>query len=86
VEATGKCRSRFPVTTIAIMYDGTDFTAIAAGTDHILALTSDGEILSWYWPNGDFPFDYFSGDVPDGIVFTDDIAAGYQFSLALKAP
>ncbi len=67
-------------------YDGTDFTAIAAGWDHILALTSDGEILSWYWPNGDFDFDSFSRDVPDGIVFTDDIAAGYKFSLALKAP
>jgi hypothetical protein len=66
--------------------DGTDFVAIAAGTDHILALTSDGEILSWYWPNGNYPFDYFSRDVPDDIIFTDDIAAGYDFSLSLKAP
>jgi hypothetical protein len=66
--------------------DGTDFVAIAAGWDHILALTSAGQILSWYWPDGDFPFDYFSRTVPSGIVFTDDISAGYDFSLSLKAP
>jgi hypothetical protein len=64
--------------------DGTDFVAIAAGWDHILALTSDGRILSWYWPAGDYPFDYSSRTVPDGIVFTDDISAGYDFSLSLK--
>jgi hypothetical protein len=66
--------------------DGTDFVTIAAGWDHILTLTSDGEILSWYWPDGDFPFDYFSRTVPGGIIFTDDISAGYDFSLSLKAP
>jgi hypothetical protein len=66
--------------------DGTDFVAIAAGWDHILALTSDGRILSWGWPNGDYPFDYFSRTVPGGIIFTDDISAGYDFSLSLKAP
>jgi hypothetical protein len=67
--------------------DGTNFVAIAAGWDHILALTSDGEILSWYWPTGeDFDFDYFSRDVPDDIVFTDDISAGYDFSLSLRVP
>jgi len=66
--------------------DGTDFVAIAAGWEHILALTSDGRILSWGWPTGDFPFDYFSRTVPSGIVFTDDISAGLDFSLSLKAP
>jgi len=67
--------------------DGTDFVAIAAGWKHILALTSDGRILSWGWPTGgDFDFDYFSRDVPDDIVFTDDISAGNDFSLSLKAP
>jgi len=66
--------------------DGTDFVAIAAGWDHILALTADGEILSWDWPVDDFPFDYFSRTVPDGIVFTEDIAGGYKFSLSLKTP
>ncbi len=66
--------------------DGTDFISIAAGWDHILALTPDGEILSWYWPDGDYPFDYFPRDVPESIIFIDDIAAGYDFSLSLKAP
>jgi len=66
--------------------DSNDFVAIAAGADHILALTSDGRILAWDWPNGDFPFDYFSATVPEGILFTDAIAAGYKFSLGLKAP
>ncbi len=66
--------------------DGTEFVTITAGWDHILALTSDGAILAWRWPNGDFPFDYFSATVPEGILFTDDIAAGYKFSLGLKAP
>jgi hypothetical protein len=66
--------------------DGTDFVAVAAGWDHILALTSDGEILSWNWPMGDYPFESFSRTVPEDIVFTEDISAGYDFSLALKAP
>lgn len=66
--------------------DGTDFVAIAAGWDHILALTSDGEILSWDWPQGDYPFDYFSRFVPNDLVFADDISAGYDFSMALKLP
>jgi alpha-tubulin suppressor-like RCC1 family protein len=68
-------------------WDGTDFVAIAAGWDHILALTSDGRILCWSWPTGEgFDFDYFSRDVPPGIVFIDDISAGNDFSLSLKAP
>jgi len=66
--------------------DGNDFVAIAAGTDHIMALTSDGKVFDWEWPNGDFPFDYFSIPVPDEIVFTDSVAAGYKFSLSLKVP
>lgn len=66
--------------------DSNDFVAIAAGTDHIMALTSDGKVFAWEWPDGDYPFDYFSIPVPEGIVFTDDIAAGYKFSLSLKAP
>jgi hypothetical protein len=66
--------------------DANDFVAIAAGADHILALTSDGRILAWEWPTGPFSFDSFSAAVPEGIVFTDDIAAGNKFSLGLKAP
>jgi alpha-tubulin suppressor-like RCC1 family protein len=66
--------------------DGTEFVTIAAGWNHILALTSDGAILAWGWPTGDYPFDYFSRPVPEGIVFTDAIAAGYKFSLGLKTP
>ena len=66
--------------------DSNDFIAIAAGTDHILGLTSDGRAFDWDWPFGDFPFDYFSRTVPDDIVFIDDISAGYDFSLSLKAP
>lgn len=66
--------------------DGTDFVAIAAGWDHILALTSDGEILSWDWPQGDYSFDYFSRFVPNDLVFSEDISAGYDFSVALRLP
>jgi len=61
--------------------DENDFVAIAAGTLHILALTADGQILSWGWDDYDSP----PYPVPEGIVFTQDIAAGYKFSLALKA-
>jgi hypothetical protein len=65
--------------------DGADFVAIAAGWKHILALTSDGRILSWSWPTGEGEFDDFARTtVPSGIVFTDDISAGYEFSLSLK--
>jgi len=66
--------------------DGTDFVAIAAGWEHILALTSDGEILSWDWPQGNYPFDYFSRFVPDDLVFTDDVSASYDFSVVLGLP
>ncbi len=66
--------------------DSNDFVAIAAGTDHIMALTFDGKVFDWDWPLGDFPFDYFSRPVPPDVVFIEDIDAGYDFSLALKAP
>ena len=66
--------------------DSNDFIAIAAGTDHIMALTSNGKVFDWEWPTGDFSFDYFSIPVPDGVVFTDAVAAGYKFSLSLKVP
>jgi len=61
--------------------DEHDFVAIAAGGYHILALTRDGQILSWGW-NDYNPPPY---PVPEGITFTKDVAAGWKFSVALKA-
>ncbi|MCJ7728698.1 MAG: hypothetical protein MUO27_02285 [Sedimentisphaerales bacterium] len=61
--------------------DGHDFVAIAAGGYHILALTAEGEILSWGWNDYDPPLD----PVPEGVVFTKDVAAGWKFSVALKS-
>ena len=61
--------------------DEHDFVAIAAGGYHIVALTSDGQILSWGWNDYDPP----PYPVPDGVVFTKDLAAGWKFSVALKA-
>jgi len=66
--------------------DGNDFVAIAAGTYHIMALTSDGKVFEWDCPFGDFPFDYFSRPVPPDVVFIEDIDAGYDFSVALRLP
>ncbi len=66
--------------------DGNDFAAVAAGWDHILALTIDGKVFAYDWPMGDYPFEIFARDVPADIVFTEDISAGHDFSLALKAP
>jgi hypothetical protein len=66
--------------------DSNDFVAIAAGTDHIVALTCDGKAFDWDWPVGDFPFDYFARTVPADVVFTEDIDAGYDFSIALRLP
>ncbi len=66
--------------------DGNDFTFIAAGTDHIMALTSDGRAFDWDWPDGDFPFDYFDRPVPSDVVFVEDIDGGYDFSVALRLP
>ncbi len=66
--------------------DSNDFVAIAAGTDHIMVLTSDGKVFDWDWPFGDFPFDYFSRPVPPDVVFIEDIDAGYDFSVALRLP
>lgn len=60
--------------------DGTDFIAIAAGGYHILALTADGEILSWGYDDFNPPV----YPVPQDIVFTNDIAPGWKFSLALE--
>ena len=57
---------------------GTDFTAIAAGSYHSLALKADGSLVGWG--------DNYSGqtNVPAGTDFT-AIAAGEHHSLALKA-
>jgi len=66
--------------------DSNDFVDIAAGTDHIMALTSDGKVFDWDWPFGDFPFDYFSMAVPPDVVFIEDIDGGYDFSVALRLP
>jgi len=66
--------------------DDNDFVDIAAGTDHIMALTSDGKVFDWDWPFGDFPFDYFSMAVPSDVVFIEDIDGGYDFSVALRLP
>ncbi|MFA5238140.1 MAG: hypothetical protein WC476_00335 [Phycisphaerae bacterium] len=66
--------------------DGNDITVIAAGIDHIMALTSDGKAFDWDWPYGDFPFDYFDRTVPADVVFTDDIDGGYDFTAALQLP
>jgi hypothetical protein len=61
--------------------DEHDFVAIAAGGYHILALTRDGQILSWDWNDYNPPL----YPVPEGITFTKDVAAGWKFSVALKA-
>jgi len=61
--------------------DEHDFVAIAAGGYHILALTRDGQILSWGWNDYNPPL----YPVPEGITFTKDVAAGWKFSVALKA-
>jgi alpha-tubulin suppressor-like RCC1 family protein len=64
--------------------DENDFVAIAAGTVHIAALTSDGRIFCWGYDN----FNYAPAPmnpVPEGIVFTKNLAAGYEFTVALKA-
>jgi hypothetical protein len=67
--------------------DGNDFTVIAAGSDHIMALTSDGKAFDWNWPYGDYPFYYFDRhDVPSDVVFVRDIDGGYDFSVSLRLP
>ncbi|MHC4489196.1 MAG: RCC1 domain-containing protein, partial [Planctomycetota bacterium] len=74
------------------LWDGTVFDAIAAGWDHFIALTADGEIWAWDWPYGNPLYYSYDDDfkrvgwVPSGIIFTDNISAGYEFCLALKAP
>ncbi|MFH1371254.1 MAG: hypothetical protein ABII09_08230 [Planctomycetota bacterium] len=61
--------------------EGNDFVAISAGGFHIVTLTNDGRILSWGWNDYDPP----PYPVPEGIVFARDVAAGWKFSVALKA-
>ncbi len=56
---------------------GSDFTAIAAGYGHSLALKANGTLMAW-GGNSDGQC-----DVPAGSNFT-AIAAGYNYSLALK--
>ncbi|MFA5553087.1 MAG: hypothetical protein WDA68_00820 [Phycisphaerae bacterium] len=60
--------------------DGHNFIVIAVGGAHILALTDNGEILSWGYNNFNPP----QYPVPSAITFTKDIAAGWRFSVSLK--
>lgn len=53
--------------------------AVAAGTDHALALDDDGRVGAW----GDDTFG--QADVPEGLGGVTAIAAGDGFSLALRA-
>ncbi|KKK67457.1 hypothetical protein LCGC14_2953880, partial [marine sediment metagenome] len=57
---------------------GNDFTQIAAGLDHNVALRSDGSLVAWGRN------DYGQADVPTGNDFT-QVAAGAIHSLALKS-
>ena len=59
---------------------GTDFTAIAGGLGHSMALASDGSIVSW----GRDTYGQVSG-TPTGTGFT-AIAAGSYHSMALYDP
>jgi len=56
-----------------------DVTAIAAGSDHSLALKSDGTVVGWGW-NGNHQV-----DIPADLSGVTAIAAGLAHSLALKS-
>ncbi len=60
---------------------GNDFTAIAAGADHSLALKSDGSIVGWGY-NG---YGQATLTPPAGNNFV-AISAGYYQSLAIATP
>lgn len=57
--------------------DGNNFTGIAAGTWHSLALQSDGALTAWGYN------DWEQCDVPDGNNFA-AVSAGFLYSVALK--
>ena len=57
---------------------GNDFTAVAGGGSHSLALRSNGSLAAWGFN------DYGQCDVPPGNDFT-AIAGGYYHSLALRS-
>jgi alpha-tubulin suppressor-like RCC1 family protein len=58
---------------------GTQFTKIAAGGEHNLALKSDGTVVAW----GDDTFK--PSTIPAGLNGVVAIAAGFSHSLALKS-
>ncbi len=57
--------------------DGNNFTGIAAGTWHSLALKSDGRLTAWGYN------DWEQCDVPEGNNFA-SVSAGFLYSVALK--
>jgi alpha-tubulin suppressor-like RCC1 family protein len=57
----------------------TNLVDIAAGYDHVLALTRSGTVIAWggYHSDG-------TTDVPPDLAGVVDLAAGFRFSMALK--
>ena len=55
-----------------------EFTSVAAGSRHTVALRTDGSVVAW----GDYSFGHT--DVPNGLKDVTAIAAGSRHTVALR--
>ena len=67
--------------------EGTRYRSISAGIYHLMALTTDGRILQWTWPEGEDPYSWILSKqevaYTDELVWPLSIKAGNEFSVVL---
>ncbi|MEY3266851.1 MAG: hypothetical protein RJA15_1297 [Actinomycetota bacterium] len=64
-----------------VLPEGNDFIALAAGLNHGLAIRQDGTLAGWF--DSSHQKSKIASQIPEGLADVTDIAAGYNWSIAV---